>query len=57
MKGDTGGSVILGCPFLETGKALIDVETIELSLKFNKENVMLNVYEQTPYVDDMETCY
>lgn len=55
MKGDTGGSVILVRPFLATGKTLINVENGELSLKFNKEKVVFNVYEWTPYVDDMET--
>lgn len=45
MKGDTRGSFIHGCPFLATGKALIDVQTSELSLKFNKENMVFNVYE------------
>ncbi|XP_050878252.1 uncharacterized protein LOC127082072 [Lathyrus oleraceus] len=57
MKRDSGGSVILGHPFLATGKALIDVETGELVLKFNKEMMVFNVYEWTPYVDDLETCY
>ena len=36
-KGDSGEVVILECPFLETGKAKIDVETGELVLKFNKK--------------------
>ncbi|XP_050876135.1 uncharacterized protein LOC127079810 [Lathyrus oleraceus] len=38
-KGDSGGSVILRCPFLKNGKALINLETGELVLKFNKEKV------------------
>lgn len=37
IKGDTRGPVILGLPFLEIEKTLIDVETGELFLKFNKE--------------------
>lgn len=45
MKGDIGGSIILKRPFLDIGKALIDVEIDELSLKLNKENVVFNVYE------------
>lgn len=57
MKGDSGGSVVLGCQFLATGKEKIDVETGELILKFNKENVVFNVYEWTPYMEDLETCY
>lgn len=57
MKGDTGGSIILECPFLVTGKALIDLEIRELSLKFNNEKMVCNAYEWTPYVDDIEICY
>lgn len=57
MKEYSGRSIILGRPFLATGKALIDVETSELILKFNKEKVVFNVYGWTPYVDDLETCY
>lgn len=37
MKGDTWGSVILRCPFLEIGKTLIDLEAGELSLKINNK--------------------
>lgn len=57
MKGDSEGSVILKCPFLVIGKSLIDVEIGEVVLKFNKEKEVFNVYEWTPYVDDLETCY
>ncbi|XP_050919384.1 uncharacterized protein LOC127136918 [Lathyrus oleraceus] len=56
MKGDSGVSVILGRPFLAIGKALIDVETGELVLKFNNEKVMCKVYEWTSYMDDLNTC-
>lgn len=28
-----------------------------LILKFNKDKVVFNMYEWTPYMDDMETCY
>lgn len=57
MKGEISGLVILRHPFLATGKALIDVETGELRFKFNKEKVVFDVYELTPYVDDLGTCY
>lgn len=57
MKGDTRGSAIIGQPFLATVNALVDIETDELSLKLNKENVVFNVYEWTLYVEDMKTCY
>lgn len=57
MKADLWGSVILGRSLLETGERLIDVEIGKLILKFNKEKVVFNVYECTPYMDDLETCY
>lgn len=47
----------MGHPCLETGKALIDREIRELSLKFNNEKLVFNLYEWTSYVDDLETCY
>lgn len=56
-KGDSGGSVILGRSFLATEKALIDADTGELVLKFNKEKVIFNVYDWTQYVEDLDTCY
>ncbi|XP_050895585.1 uncharacterized protein LOC127102228 [Lathyrus oleraceus] len=57
MKNDSEGSVILGRPLLATEKAKIDVETSELILKFNKENVVFHAYQWTSYVEDLETCY
>ncbi|XP_050896471.1 uncharacterized protein LOC127103250 [Lathyrus oleraceus] len=56
-KGDSGGSVILGCPFLAIVKAKIDVDIGELILKFNKEIVIFNVCEWTSYMEDLDTCY
>ena len=44
MKNESEGSVYLRHPFLEIGKAKIDVETCELVLKFIKENVVFNAY-------------
>ncbi|XP_050890737.1 uncharacterized protein LOC127096170 [Lathyrus oleraceus] len=57
MKEDSGGSIILGLPFLTTEKAKINVNTCELILKFNEENMVFNVYEWTQDVEDLETCY
>ncbi|XP_050902840.1 uncharacterized protein LOC127115305 [Lathyrus oleraceus] len=57
MKEYSGGSVILGRPFLATGKEKIDVEIGELILKFNKEKLVFNAYEWTPYMDDLDTFY
>lgn len=38
-------SLILGRPFLEIGRELIDVELGELILRFNKQKVVFNVFE------------
>ncbi|XP_050914751.1 uncharacterized protein LOC127129643 [Lathyrus oleraceus] len=57
MKYYSRGSVILGRPFLAIGKAKIDMETGEMTLKFNKGNVVFNAYKWTLYVEDLETCY
>lgn len=46
-KGDLGRSIILGQPFLETGKENIDVETGELILKFNNKKLVFKVYDCT----------
>lgn len=54
-KGDSGGSVILGRPFLETGKVKINVEISELVLKFNKEKMVFKVYDWKAYVEDLDT--
>lgn len=43
MKGDTEKSLIHGRPFLETSRALIDVESGELMLQFNDDHVIFNV--------------
>ncbi|XP_050877952.1 uncharacterized protein LOC127081779 [Lathyrus oleraceus] len=56
-KGDSGGFIILGHPFLATGKAKIDVETGQLILKSNKRNVVFKVYDWTSYVDNLDTFY
>lgn len=55
MKIESKGSVIVGHPFLATGKEKIDVETDELTLKFNKEKMVFNPYQWTSYVEDLET--
>lgn len=42
---------------MATGKAKIDVEMGELILMFKKEKVVFKVYDRTPYVEDLDTCY
>lgn len=41
--------ISLGKPFLEIGKALLDVKLGELELRFNKDQVVFNVFEATKY--------
>ena len=48
--------MILGPPFLAIEKTKIDVEISELILTFNKENVVFNAYEWTPYMEELKTC-
>lgn len=49
MKNESEGSVILKRPFLATKMAKIYMEASELILKFNKEKVVFNEYQWTPY--------
>ena len=44
MEEDMEISIILGRPFLETGKAMIDVEKGELKLRVQDKEVKLNVF-------------
>ncbi|XP_042992364.1 uncharacterized protein LOC122318797, partial [Carya illinoinensis] len=45
MEEDEEVPLILGRPFLATGRALIDVQKGELTLRVNKEEVMFNIYQ------------
>ncbi|XP_022873332.1 uncharacterized protein LOC111392265 [Olea europaea var. sylvestris] len=49
--------LILGRPFLTTGKALIDVQGGQLTLKVNEEKVMFNIYQVMKFLDDTNTCH
>ena len=44
MEEDQEVLLILGRPFLATGRALIDVQNGELTLRVKKEEVMFNIY-------------
>ncbi|XP_042026023.1 uncharacterized protein LOC121773272 [Salvia splendens] len=45
MEGDRVVPLILGRPFLATGKAMIDVDNGELTFRFNGESVTFSIYE------------
>ncbi|CAJ2663002.1 unnamed protein product [Trifolium pratense] len=49
--------LLLGRPFLATGRALIDVEMGELMLRTHGEQVMFNVFKAMKHHDDEPQCY
>ncbi|XP_073294455.1 uncharacterized protein [Primulina huaijiensis] len=56
MEEDREILLILGRPFLTTGKALIDVHKGELVLRFNDESVVFNVFLSIKYPNDVSNC-
>ncbi|XP_057760580.1 uncharacterized protein LOC130980958 [Arachis stenosperma] len=56
MEEEVKSSIILGRPFLATGRALIDVQNGELTLKVNEEQVVLHVFEALKHLNDFEGC-
>jgi hypothetical protein len=57
MAEDEEMPLILGRPFLATGRALIDVERGELMLRFHKEQVVFNIFEAMKHQDENPKCY
>ena len=57
MEGDQEVPPILGRPFLATGRALIDVQNGELTLRVNKEEIMFNIYQAMRFLEDPSTCF
>ncbi|XP_062089086.1 uncharacterized protein LOC133795650 [Humulus lupulus] len=49
--------IILGHPFLATGRALIDVQGGHLTLTVNNEEVKFNIYQALKQHDNTSTCY
>ncbi|XP_073031172.1 uncharacterized protein [Primulina eburnea] len=56
MEEDREISLILGRPFLATGRALIDVQKGELVLRLNDEKVTFNVFHSMKYLGSSD-CY
>ncbi|XP_072088066.1 uncharacterized protein [Arachis hypogaea] len=56
MKEDKNASVILKKSFLAIGRALIDVQKRELTLRVNEEEVVLNVLETLQHPSDSKGC-
>ena len=57
MEEDEEIPLILGQPFLATGRALIDVQKGELTLRVNKEEVMFNIYQAMRIPEEPSTCF
>ncbi|KAK6144500.1 hypothetical protein DH2020_021320 [Rehmannia glutinosa] len=56
MEEDRDVSLILGSPFLAMGKALIDVQNGEITLRVNDEHVLFTIYKALQFHDGVETC-
>ena len=48
--------IILGRPFLATGRALIDVQKGELTMRMNDEQVTFNVLKAMKFPEEFEEC-
>jgi len=57
MTEDEEMSLLLGRPFLATGRALIDVEMGELILRFQDEQVVFNIFEAMKHRTKNPQCY
>ncbi|XP_075494811.1 uncharacterized protein LOC142532385 [Primulina tabacum] len=57
MEEDRDIPLILGRPFLATGKALVDVHKDELVLRLNDEIVVFNVFQSIKYPNDTSNCF
>ncbi|XP_019255380.1 PREDICTED: uncharacterized protein LOC109234013 [Nicotiana attenuata] len=48
--------IILGRPFLATGRALIDCETVELKMRLNNEEIIFNVQQSMRRLSEFANC-
>ncbi|XP_062103845.1 uncharacterized protein LOC133814960 [Humulus lupulus] len=48
--------IILGRPFLATGRTLIDVQKGELTMRVNDQQVTFNVFNAMKFPDEVEEC-
>ncbi|KAL4368363.1 hypothetical protein GQ457_05G021060 [Hibiscus cannabinus] len=54
---DKFAPIILGRPFLATGRTLIDVEKGQLTMRVNEQQVTLNVFKALKRSDNPEECH
>lgn len=57
MEKDYKIPLILGKPFLATGRALIVVQKGRYTLRVNEQKVMFNIYQATKFLDDANTYH
>ena len=57
MEEDKEIPIILGRPFLATGKAMIDVQRGELKLRVQEDEVKFNVFEVVRHPVESDTCF
>ena len=57
MEEDKEIPIILGRPFLATGRAMIDVQRGELKLRVQEEEVKFNVFEAVRHPAERDTCF
>ena len=57
MAEDEDMPLLLGRPFLTTGRVLIDVERGELMLRFQNEQVIFNIFEAMKDRKDNPQCH
>ncbi|XP_022883158.1 uncharacterized protein LOC111399906 [Olea europaea var. sylvestris] len=56
MEEDRDVPLILGRPFLATGRALIDVQKGQLILRLNKEELTINVFKAFKFQSEPDSC-
>ena len=57
MEEDKEKPIILGRPFLATGRAMIDVQRGELKLRVQEDEVKFNVFEAVRHPAESDTCF
>ena len=57
MKEDKEVPIILGRPFLATGRAMIDVKKGELGLRVQEEEVKFNIFNAIKHPPDHDSCF
>ena len=57
MEEDKEIPIILGRPFLATGRAMIDVQRGELKLRVQDDKVKFNVFEAVRHPVESDTCF